>query len=381
MDLLLLGIYAAVCIAAFKAFKIPLNKWTVPTAVLGGLVFVGAIVMVMNYNHPYAKLARNFYITTPVISDVNGRVISVPVQPNQPLKKGDVLFEVDPTPFRATVESLRAQLAAAEPEAAELVEELRNAIAGVNQAKASRDQSKDAYTRYKQGYDNARAFSERDVEARRLSLEQAEAALDRAEASEREARLHAETKYMGQHPEVARLQAELQKAMYNLEHTVVRAPTDGYVTQVFLQPGMYVAALPLRPVMVFVHDDPVHRNTVVGAFWQNSLQRIKAGDEAEVIFDGVPGEVFKARVKQALPALSQGQLQASGELLSVESRYQPGFVPVELEIVDERFFDYHLPGGVVASAAIYTHHAHHMSTVRKVLLRMQGWMNYFFPFH
>lgn len=379
MELLLLSIYAAVCIAIFKVFRIPLNKWTVPTAILGGVVFVAVLVLVMNYNHPYASLVRNYFLTTPIISEVSGRVVRVPVEPNAPLKKGDVLFELDATPYKAAVESLQAQLAAAEQQVRELREALNVAIAAVAEAKAGRDQARDSYRRYQEGYEKARAFSERDVEARRLALEQAQAALGRAEANQRDAQLRLEAQYQGEHTEVARIRADLEKAQYSLDHTVTRAPTDGFATQVFLQPGMYAASLPLRPVMVFVPTGPGDQ-MLAGAFWQNSLQRIRPGDDAEVIFDAVPGRVFKARVKYALPVLAGGQLQPSGELISVESRPQPGFVPVALELTEDSS-EYYLPGGVVGSAAIYTEYAHHVALMRKILLRMQSWLSYLFPFH
>ena len=52
MDLLLILTYTALCIAVFKIFNIPLNKWTVPTAGLGGVVLIGTLILLMNYNHP-----------------------------------------------------------------------------------------------------------------------------------------------------------------------------------------------------------------------------------------------------------------------------------------------------------------------------------------
>lgn len=55
MDLLLILTYAAFCVALFKIFRIPLNKWTVPTAVLGGILIIGALIFTMNYNHPYPR--------------------------------------------------------------------------------------------------------------------------------------------------------------------------------------------------------------------------------------------------------------------------------------------------------------------------------------
>ena len=65
MDLLLILTYTAICVGIFKIFKIPLNKWTVPTAVLGGVFIIGALIVLMNYNHPYSELARNYYVSTP----------------------------------------------------------------------------------------------------------------------------------------------------------------------------------------------------------------------------------------------------------------------------------------------------------------------------
>ena len=58
MDLLIILTYTAICVVIFKVFKIPLNKWSVPTAVLGGVFILSAILMVMNYNHPYAKYGK-----------------------------------------------------------------------------------------------------------------------------------------------------------------------------------------------------------------------------------------------------------------------------------------------------------------------------------
>ncbi len=90
MDILLILTYAALCVAVFKIFRIPLNKWTVPTAVLGGVVIIGTLLLLMNYNHPYSEVVRQYYTTTPILSEVRGRVVDVPVQPHTPLKKGDL---------------------------------------------------------------------------------------------------------------------------------------------------------------------------------------------------------------------------------------------------------------------------------------------------
>ena len=100
METLMILTYTAFCYAVFKLFKIPLNKWTVPTAVLGGVIMIGTVILLMNYNHPYTKVARTAVVTTPIVPLVRGRVTEVPVTPNVPLKEGDVLFKMDPTPLK-----------------------------------------------------------------------------------------------------------------------------------------------------------------------------------------------------------------------------------------------------------------------------------------
>ena len=108
MDLLLILTYTAIAYAAFKIFKIPVNKWTVPTAALGGIVLVSCLVLLMSYNHPFTNEGRIYFLTAPVIPSVRGPVVEVPVTPNVPLKKGDVLFRIDPRPYQFAVDEKRA---------------------------------------------------------------------------------------------------------------------------------------------------------------------------------------------------------------------------------------------------------------------------------
>jgi multidrug resistance efflux pump len=133
-----------------------------------------------------------------------------------------------------------------------------------------------------------------------------------------------------------------------------------------------------RPVMVFIQHD----RELVAAFIQNSLQRVRVGDEAEIAFRAVPGRIFKGKVKAILDAMSQGQLQPSGELLdpNARERQTPGRVLAEIQILDD-ISQYNLPGGVTAEVALYTDHWHHVGVMRRVLLRMSSWMNYVFLEH
>jgi len=321
MDLLLVLTYASLCIVIFKVFKIPLTKWTVPTAVLGGVFLIGALLLAMNYNHPYSETTRSYFATVPVVPQVTGQVIEVSSHANEVLEKGDVLLKLDPVPFQAAVATLEAEL-----------------------KQAQLDLSR------------ARTLVKKQV--------MAQSDLDRAQSR------------------VDELEPKLTEARWKLDNTVVRAPSRGFVTQVTVRPGVMAASLPLRPVMVFV---PIEERIFVGWFRQNSLLRLKKGYEAEVAFDGIPGRVFSASVIEVLPAIAQGQVPASGMLndgASLTNRL-PGRVAVKLQIDDPEFDQYQeqIPRGAFGQSAVYSDHMHHVAIMRKILLRMASWVNYVFPLH
>src|SRR5262245_28585864 len=94
MELLLILLYASICIAVFKVFRIPVNQWSLSTAVLGGITGIALLLIAMAYNHPFSSNARIYFAVTPVYAGVRGRVIDVPVHANVPLKAGDVLFRI-----------------------------------------------------------------------------------------------------------------------------------------------------------------------------------------------------------------------------------------------------------------------------------------------
>lgn len=77
MDLLLLLTYVAFAYLVFKIFKIPVNKWSIPTAALGGICLVSGLVLLMNYNHPYTDVAQKAVIAIPIVPQVTGVVTEV----------------------------------------------------------------------------------------------------------------------------------------------------------------------------------------------------------------------------------------------------------------------------------------------------------------
>ena len=375
MDLLLILSYTAICIAVFKIFKIPLNKWTVPTAALGGVILIGALVLLMNYNHPYSNIAREFYVTTPIVPGVGGIVTSVEVEPNKIVDKGTVLFRIDAKPYESVVRQKQALLAGTRDGVRELEQAVAAARARVVEVTANRDSSQGVFERYQAIFERG-AISANDLETRRQTYLGNEAALERAQADLERAQVAFESGIDGENPDVARLQAELEKARYDLERTVVRAPTGGYVTQLLLRPGMMASSLPLRPTMVFVHDEQA---PMIAAFRQNSALRLRAGYEAEIVFPSIPGRVFKGEVVQVLP-LAEGQLQNSGSLVGTQALQPIGRVPVEIRITDD-LSEFDLPTGTRAQVAVYSDHFHHVAIMRKILLRMSSWQNYLYLDH
>lgn len=130
--------------------------------------------------------------------------------------------------------------------------------------------------------------------------------------------------------------------------------------------------------MTFVHQE---ERTLFGWFRQNSLLRLEPGSEAEVTLDGIPGLIFKAKVKDIMPVIGEGQLKPRADFLRFDQERNPGRLPVAIKIDDPRLEQYRLPMGVFGQAAVYSHHFHHVGVLRRVLLRMAAWMDYVFPIH
>jgi multidrug resistance efflux pump len=373
MDLLIILTYAAIAYAIFRIFKIPVNAYTLLTAALGGVAIVGALVLGMNYNHPFSSQARFYFNTTPIVPGVSGLVTEVPVQSGTVLKAGDILFRIDPKPFENVVKAKEAALAAAVQTTHQLRATADAAQKKLESALADRDSAKDVFERSKKLLETG-AVAQAQFERAKNNLSAAEATAQSAKSEADRALLEAEAVVEGVNTDVARLQAELDTAKFNLEQTVVRAPTDGTVQQNFLRPGMFAAAMPLRPVMIFLHNE---KPKFVAAFLQNSAQRIEEGSEAEFILPSVPGRFFKGKIHAVGAFIAQGQLQPSGNLVDPEQIKGEGRILVGIEPEGD-LSKYLIVPGSTAQVAIYTHYMHHLGIMRKVLLRMSSWTNYLF---
>jgi multidrug resistance efflux pump len=221
---------------------------------------------------------------------------------------------------------------------------------------------------------SALAQAEEAITGGGASLQAARERLRQAEAQEEEVRVELESQSGGVNPDVQQVVAELGLARWRLDETTVRAPADGYVTQLALRPGQMTTTLPLAPVMVFVHGE---RPALVATFPQNVIVDLEAGHEAEIAFKAYPGKIFKAKVMHLLPTTAEGQFTTAGTLRTATSATAPGRIPVMFEYGQD-VADLNLPGGAQAIVAIYTDEFAFLAIIRKIILRIKSWENYLF---
>lgn len=428
---LILATYGVGCWLVFKKFKlVPVTTYTVCTAILGGIAILVGLLIILTVCHPVSHDGRFYSAVTQIVPQVRGIVTEVPVVPNEPLREGDVLFRIEQRPYQLEVERLEALLAGMNSKVAQLDERLASAEATTEIARSNLLVSESEYDRQarialEQATEQIKqlegrlklaeakaarsrelvpsgAISQEDLEeditavaTLKTEIAQAEGSqrsaeeklasggnllqaardeLKRAEAAEREVRVALEAESDGLNPEVRQTMAELDRKRWELEQTVVRAPSDGYATYVGLRPGQMATPLPVTSPMVFV---PNEKRQLIATFPQNAVWGIEPGLEAEIAFKGYPGHVFPAKVKRVIAIIPEGQFLASGQLQSVTSAKASGHIPVLFEYgEDVEALD--LPTGAQASIAIYTHNFHALAIVRKIILRIKSWENYAF---
>ena len=175
--------------------------------------------------------------------------------------------------------------------------------------------------------------------------------------------------------EVDRFRAQLDGANWNLDKTVVRAPSDGFVTNVGLRKGARVAAFPVAAVMAFIET----ADTVVGVqVHQIYARHIVPGQSVEIAFKFLPGKVYTGHVVALLQATALGQQQATGTAMApVNIQVVPFGVRVQL---DDPSIAARLPAGTTGEAAIYTDSVQPTHIIRRVMIRMSAYLDYVIPF-
>jgi multidrug resistance efflux pump len=401
VELLLLGIYSFFVWLIFIKLKwLPWNTATQVIVVIIPVVGMAALILLLNIFAPSSSDVRVYKYTIPIVSQVRGRVLEVPVvEGNVLVKKGDVLFRIDPTPYQLDVNTLEAQLANAQASQRELQESVKGAQAKIAETRGAIEQSAsrtrevsarlELARRRVQQYRELAASgagnrfdlerAETDVQelngqlaAARSAEAQARAGEGQAIASERQVQQKLGAKVNGEFAQVAQIRAQLENAKWLLGETTTRSPCDCYVINLQLRPGAFVAGLPLNAVMTLVEAE----GQVVAMFNQNELHQVAPGNEAEFALKTIPGRIVKGKVDSVIWAQGLGQLPASGTIpMTGMMALPPGRYGVKFDIA-ERDKALFLAAGAAGDAAIYTEHLHAVHIIRKVILRVGSYLNY-----
>ncbi|MGJ7506468.1 HlyD family secretion protein [Variovorax sp. GT1P44] len=366
MEAILLGIYAFfVWLIFFKLKWLPWNNVSMVIVVTIPVVAMTVLVMLLNIFAPSTADLRVFKYVVNIVPQVKGRVVDVPIEPNRPIRRGDVLFRIDPTPYQLQVKALEAQLANAQGGTRKMREELKAAT------------SKSAAVRAQLELARKRAEQNRQLVATgagdRFALEQAQAnvlelqaQLAASIAGEAQVRASLSATVDDDQAEIAQIKAQLESAKWELAQTTVLAPSDGYAINLQLRPGAMTAAFPVTPAMTFVENE----YQVIALYQQNELHQVAPGDEAEFSLKTRPGTIFKARVESIVWAQGQGQAANSTQLPATGTApIPPGRFGVRLD-VDPRHRGEFFAAGAVGEGAIYTEHLALIHIIRKIILRV-----------
>jgi len=380
MEIILLLIYSFFVWLIFFKFKwLPWNFVSQIIVVSLPIFALTALILFLNIVAPSSSDIRVVNYVVQVVPRVAGRVIEVPVEANRPVKKGDVLFRIDPVPFQQELRALEAKL----PEMEALLDSAQAYQRELDQQLKSARSTRDAVAsraalaerRQRQTSELAQTgagsvFEREQAEAEAASL-RSELASATATVAQVEQKLSAKTDD-GQLSEIAQAQAAIEQlraqiveATWQLEQTTVYAPANGTVINLQLRVGSYAANLPMAPVMSFVEDE----QWILAMYAQNELRYVAPGDEAEIALKVMPNRIIKCEVDSVVWASSTGQLPIGGSVPNGSLPVPPGRIAVRLRPVgtDETTF---LAMGAQGQGAIYTEHGAIIHIIRKVILRV-----------
>ncbi len=184
----------------------------------GDIFIVSGLILLMNYNHPYTFKAQKAVISIPVVPQVTGVVIEVTDKKNTLIKKGEVLFRLDPTRYQARVDRLMADIVTAEHKQRALGAELAiEMVANTQQAKATRDKFAKEYQRCARGSQaKVNPFSERDIDVARQNYLAQEASVKSSAAEQKQIQSQLDSLVLGEHSQIASLKAQLAKQILTL---------------------------------------------------------------------------------------------------------------------------------------------------------------------
>ena len=356
MEIILIIIYSVIVWLIF--FKFKLLPWNITSQVIVvtiPIIMLTVLILFMNICAPSSSDVRAQNYVIPIVPRVTGQVTEVPIEPNRPIRKGDVLFKIDPVPFEAAEKAAKATLRGAQDQLNNATNKKASLTPRIDLAKKRVEQ----FTALAATGAGKRA----DLEQAQSDLGNLQSEFLAADATESQARA-----------QISKSEADLINAQFDREGTTYLAPANGRVANLALRPGVRATQFATMPVMSFIEeDDP----WLLAFFRQNELRYVEAGDEAEIYMMQYPGRIIKCVVDSILWATAQGQMPISGNLqntLPVAAPEQRIAVRLVLAPNDRQLF---LAAGARGGGAIYTAHGKMIHIVRKVFVRVSAKLDWF----
>jgi multidrug resistance efflux pump len=330
----------------------------------GSMVLIAVLLVLFKYGdyvaNPWTRDGQVRAQVVQITPRVSGPIVVLPILDNQRVKSGDLLFAIDPRTFKATLDQARAQLDETGDNVQVLEKQVEAAQAGVEVSKAAIKQAqvyivqlaatiaknKAEYERQKdllpkqatsqKALERAQANYEISVQEKigaEAALYQSRASLAESQAALAEAR--ANLGALGAlNPQIRAALAAVEQAELNLEFTQVRAPVDGYVTNLNLRLGSQAVAN--QPALALVD---VNSYWIDGFFKENTIAGIRAGDRAVVTLMTYPDEPLEGRVDSIGWGIAQQDGSTGFELLpSISPTFEwirlAQRVPVRIQLTD-----------------------------------------------
>jgi multidrug resistance efflux pump len=382
----LIIVYVAVVLVLFKVMHIKPSAYLIASMIVAGIFMIGGVVVVWTQSAPITdKMVTSQYVVQ-LVPYVKGQVKTIYAQALQPMKKGELLLEIDPAPYQYTVSQVEAQLAVAKANVKQAEAALATANAAIPNAQANLVKAKAADELAKtqeqialniQRADKA-AISVLNVAKAKQESEQADAAVQQAEAGVVQAQasaLQAASAVQVAQSNVPAAEAQLEDARFNLAQCKMLAPGDGYVVNWQVQVGTMLVPMPLAAAGTFVN---VSDTAVAAVFPQNWLANVEPGNDVEMVLNPYPGRLFLGKVDYVISATGGGQFTTSGTIPNAARIGSDGLYAVRINFSDNAVAR-KLSLGSGGSAVIYTNKGKATHVISKVAIRMKKWLLYVMP--